>query len=321
MKPPTVQCIVACAGQHERGGCCHANDRYGMMETVLYRDLCTDYAGPVQRLLTIGEARSYDPAEWPDYVAKFGLGREHIAELSRLACDRALNCGDPDSREVWAPLHAWRALGQLRAEASVVPLLAFLKTAEGDEAVGEEFPKVFGMIGPPAIPHIARFLSHRSNPTFPVVTAIEGLKEIAERHPDCRTACVGILARTLEQHADADGSINGFAVSALIDLAAVEVIDAVREAFRRNSVDISIAGDEEDVEIALGLRDYRCTPAPVYQIMATGWLAPSDADRIQPGNRALLQHGKVGRNDPCPCGSGKKYKKCCLYEGWYYNSA
>ncbi|MBR6467995.1 MAG: SEC-C domain-containing protein, partial [Desulfovibrio sp.] len=20
---------------------------------------------------------------------------------------------------------------------------------------------------------------------------------------------------------------------------------------------------------------------------------------------------RVGRNDPCPCGSGKKYKKCC----------
>jgi len=24
---------------------------------------------------------------------------------------------------------------------------------------------------------------------------------------------------------------------------------------------------------------------------------------------------KVGRNDPCPCGSGKKYKQCCLREG------
>ena len=24
---------------------------------------------------------------------------------------------------------------------------------------------------------------------------------------------------------------------------------------------------------------------------------------------------KVGRNDPCPCGSGKKYKKCCLSKG------
>jgi len=21
---------------------------------------------------------------------------------------------------------------------------------------------------------------------------------------------------------------------------------------------------------------------------------------------------KIGRNDPCPCNSGKKYKKCCM---------
>jgi len=25
----------------------------------------------------------------------------------------------------------------------------------------------------------------------------------------------------------------------------------------------------------------------------------------------VVKHTKVGRNDPCPCGSGKKYKKCC----------
>ena len=33
------------------------------------------------------------------------------------------------------------------------------------------------------------------------------------------------------------------------------------------------------------------------------------------GERAVAtvqrQHPKVGRNDPCPCGSGKKFKKCC----------
>ena len=22
---------------------------------------------------------------------------------------------------------------------------------------------------------------------------------------------------------------------------------------------------------------------------------------------------KIGPNDPCPCGSGKKYKKCCMH--------
>jgi uncharacterized protein YecA (UPF0149 family) len=26
---------------------------------------------------------------------------------------------------------------------------------------------------------------------------------------------------------------------------------------------------------------------------------------------------KVGRNDPCPCGSGEKYKKCCMASGKY----
>lgn len=28
-------------------------------------------------------------------------------------------------------------------------------------------------------------------------------------------------------------------------------------------------------------------------------------------SRNLYKKVKVGRNDPCPCGSGKKYKKCC----------
>jgi len=25
----------------------------------------------------------------------------------------------------------------------------------------------------------------------------------------------------------------------------------------------------------------------------------------------VIKAKKVGRNEPCPCGSGKKYKKCC----------
>ena len=30
------------------------------------------------------------------------------------------------------------------------------------------------------------------------------------------------------------------------------------------------------------------------------------------GEKPILREApKVGRNDPCPCGSGKKYKKCC----------
>jgi len=29
-------------------------------------------------------------------------------------------------------------------------------------------------------------------------------------------------------------------------------------------------------------------------------------------SKPIISEKKIGRNDPCPCGSGKKYKKCCL---------
>ena len=38
-----------------------------------------------------------------------------------------------------------------------------------------------------------------------------------------------------------------------------------------------------------------------------------DDDRLEP----IHAGRKVGRNDPCPCGSGKKYKKCCGGQAGY----
>jgi len=41
-------------------------------------------------------------------------------------------------------------------------------------------------------------------------------------------------------------------------------------------------------------------------------LAQTGADETaKSGDTAFTKKKKVGRNDPCPCGSGKKYKKCC----------
>ena len=35
-------------------------------------------------------------------------------------------------------------------------------------------------------------------------------------------------------------------------------------------------------------------------------------------HKQVVREGKkIGRNDPCPCGSGKKYKNCCLESGKY----
>ena len=36
---------------------------------------------------------------------------------------------------------------------------------------------------------------------------------------------------------------------------------------------------------------------------------PSPASSLAP--QPVPRQQEIGRNDPCPCGSGKKYKKCC----------
>ncbi len=47
------------------------------------------------------------------------------------------------------------------------------------------------------------------------------------------------------------------------------------------------------------------------------WEALIPADRRkelykeQKNSKTVRKGEKIGRNDPCPCGSGKKYKKCC----------
>ncbi|MFZ4703348.1 MAG: SEC-C metal-binding domain-containing protein [Candidatus Methylumidiphilus sp.] len=38
----------------------------------------------------------------------------------------------------------------------------------------------------------------------------------------------------------------------------------------------------------------------------------ADQFPIESDNMPYQRGTKIGRNEPCPCGSGKKYKKCCM---------
>jgi preprotein translocase subunit SecA len=52
---------------------------------------------------------------------------------------------------------------------------------------------------------------------------------------------------------------------------------------------------------------FAAAPAPPMQQTTTNSSDAGERVKVQPVKRA---EPKVGRNDPCPCGSGKKYKKC-----------
>ena len=56
---------------------------------------------------------------------------------------------------------------------------------------------------------------------------------------------------------------------------------------------------------------HRRPALPVRNVQYAGASGGSAGSERQPARAAK----KVGRNDPCPCGSGKKYKQCCLREG------
>lgn len=45
---------------------------------------------------------------------------------------------------------------------------------------------------------------------------------------------------------------------------------------------------------------------PIWVEMLHQWRLEND-----PNRPAFIKRQKIGRNDPCPCGSGRKYKKCC----------
>ncbi len=95
-------------------------------------------------------------------------------------------------------------------------------------------------------------------------------------------------------------------------------IQKVLDEFNRR--DISFNGEEQVNEVMKMIMNLANntriwennghTPQEIFELMGKQSLRslPDDDARVN----ASISNEKVGRNDKCPCGSGKKYKKCCL---------
>jgi hypothetical protein len=274
------------------------------------------YRPPVEQLLRRGQTSLR--ATGTDYAA-LGLGREHVAELIRMATDEELHGGPPGSPVVWAPVHAWWALAQLRAEEAIVPLLALLRRVddENDDYVSEDLPRVLGEIGPAAVAPAAEYLANPEHGEWARVAAAKTLRFIGEKHPAAQAECVARLTAQLEKFAEQSETLNAFLISPLLDLRAIEAAPLMERAFAAERVDEMVAGDWEDIQIELGLKTKRGHPRKPNEFTklgeemrtALGYKLNEDNELVplEPQRR----ESKVGRNDPCPCGSGKKFKKCC----------
>ncbi|MGQ9870731.1 HEAT repeat domain-containing protein [Leptodesmis sp.] len=210
------------------------------------------YTGNVAKLLTFGDCHQMDWENWPDYPTEVGLQPEDIPELIRMAIDRTFDEMDSDRLEVWAPIHAWRALGQLKAEAAIVPLTTILN--KDLDWVWEELPRVYSMIGPAAIPVLADLIRDPSQDDSARNTAVDCLKEIAITHPESRNACVAPLMQQLEAFEENDITLNTSLIANLMDLKATEAAAAIEKAFAAERVDEFMVGSWPSVQIDLGLK-------------------------------------------------------------------
>ena len=115
------------------------------------------HPAPLDRLHALKLDETEEPAT-VDYVA-LGIGPEHIPALIGIVTDRRFDAALLPAG--WAPLHAWRALGALRAADAAEPLTTLLDRATDDDWILEEVPRSLGLIGAPAIPIVAHYLADR----------------------------------------------------------------------------------------------------------------------------------------------------------------
>lgn len=272
-----------------------------------------EYQPPVAKLLQYGDGKS-SSRKWPNYPQELDLKEDHIPELIRMATDDDLNQANSDSLEVWAPTHAWRALGQLSAQSAVKPLLDLLDNPEDDWS-HSEIPIVMRLIGPSAIPTIQRYLTDPSHDLYGYSSAIDCLEELGKRYPQEKDSCIDILAQQLANFKENDPSLNGFLISGLCHLNATDKVSDIRRAFAARRVDYTIIGDWDEVQVQLGLKTRN--EVPVRRFSRTKALGPlSDildpkllrkfADTI---DKDLPEKQAKPRTSPQGFGSQSKLKK------------
>lgn len=245
------------------------------------------------RFATCGE--TLDPALREEILA---LGPAAIPELLRVLNDDALHRADSPG-EGWPPIHAVDLLADLKATEAIEPMLRLLCEGDWDEILYDRVVLRMAALGPalvePALAAMARGVSDDAHAALCSVLAQVGVRDARIYDHLCalfdRDQDLGVIC--LEEYGDP---------------AALPILEGALEDF-----DPDLPGP---YGLAM-LREYVAS----FELLG-GVMSPELAEHV-----AALRHHfaappagqtapeKIGRNDPCPCGSGKKYKRCCLDSG------
>jgi hypothetical protein len=244
----------------------------------------------------------------------------------------------------WIAVHAVALLGAMRDEKALPDLIEMVQHAYF--ANHEDGIAIYGMalgnFGEMAVePLMAKIREYRGwywdNNDFGQCryTFSNALTRIAFKNEGVRQRVLGFLCEHFEDPRENDAAFLSFSAGHPIALNRDRGLKAVRVAYNRGVIIEGIAGKYKDMVIEANklhpklfidlqpeLLDFYTPEAIAERAQQRAQkkeekLYWNTADAAAPAGYRFAERGglvrteKVGRNDPCPCGSGKKYKKCC----------
>lgn len=253
-------------------------------------------------------------------------GERLIPLLSEIVSNQFFWTREPP--EWWAVVHATNILGAIGTESAVLPLMRAMRWADAFDCdwLTDNLPAMLGRIGSVAIEPLKYVAGDKTSGCFCRGMAFDGLALIAWRQPERQEEICGfIYSIFMDEQNDLES--RQFAGDVLLDLKCIAYKDDLvsfarkEEEFKSRDRLYSAHFMVKDVEKTfnddargMGRLDHDWLkfydPLEIEERQLR-WKEEEAEDRLADED-SRSSNDKVGRNEPCPCGSGKKYKRCCL---------
>jgi hypothetical protein len=238
--------------------------------------------------------------------------------------------------KVWMEGFAVRMAGEMRLEAAIPLVIAKLEEDdEGAEWLNRLCEETLEQIGGDAVIRAVADM-YRQGGWNLRMTACDLLQHI---HSDLAVSTILELLPGEE-----DSTIRTFLATGSASHLAFETIEPLRQLVLDGRYDESFADLKQDIVVAATLMNVEFPERELWKdevekkrlelekkllkqrMQEEAERLKQRKDRLEAEKQQLIRQrmeqyegegegppsGKVGRNDPCPCGSGKKFKKCCL---------
>lgn len=206
--------------------------------------------------------------------------------------------------DAWAPLHALHLLSAMKAQEALPIILDILRYRPDDlgDWLTEEMGSILANFGEAAIPSLKEFIIDSRNDEYARGAATSALVVIYIREGKQNQELLRWFKGYLDYLIEKEDEFTTMFADDLLELKDPEIKGKIKAAFDRKLIDKNMF-TLDDLEFFEEERELFHDKDPMNHFNR------ENINYLMEVNYPELV--KVGRNKPCPCGSGKKYKLCC----------